>query len=278
VKSYTLAQIGRWRERTHHRSPRLRIATTTQAIRFVNEVGFCFMYQTGQSDLPSLAEALRRSRSGSTDAAEEDQPGHWQIRGVLPDERLVFRGKLLLRRPMLLSLKLLPHFIALNKRRIPGRSDGSAVHPLGSTPRLILDALQRKSLQSTHVLRRRITLSAGIGEGAFDVAMTQLQVSLMIGSIGDDRTPTSRLWMPLQSLYRAQFQRAGGISVEEARRAILERHFRNQLVLTVADIKHLFHWERQEIFQTLGELIRRGIVTPEVQVDGIADRTYCLLT
>jgi hypothetical protein len=278
VKSYSLAQIGRWREKTHRRLPRLRITSSTQTIRFVNEIGYCFMFQTGESDLPSIAGALRPKSKGSMDAGEREQAGHWQLRGVLPDERQVFRGKLLLRRPMLLSLEYLPFFIALNKRRVPARAPGPVPHPLSSTSRLILDALQRKSMQSTNDLRRRVTVSSGIGAGAFEVAMTQLQIQLLIGSVADDRTPLSRLWIPLQRLYPSQFRKAKRISVEEARRAILERHFRNQLVLTVADIKHLFRWERQEIFQTLGELIRRGVVTPEVQVDGIADRTYCLLT
>jgi hypothetical protein len=262
MKSYTLSQIERWRERVHRRSPRRHITSKRQAVRFVNEVGFCFVFRTGNSDLPCLGDTLENAEDGS----------------ILPDERDAFHGKLLLRRPMLISLEYLPYFIALIDGREAAARARSGKSMLGTTGHMILEHLRRKSPQSTRDLQQRITMSTGVGKGAVDLALTELQTRMLIASLSGRRKPSSAVWAPARKLYRGQAQKARRIIVEEARRAILERHFRNQLVVTVADIRRLFRWERQEIFQTLGELISRGIVTPEVQVEGIAARTYCLLT
>lgn len=279
MKTYSLMDIERWRERTHRRQPRLRIRTKRQVLKFLDEVGFCFLFKTGMTELVCLVEALGEIPYGSTPATPRGrQASQWQIRSILPDETEAFRGKLLLRRPMLVSLRFLPFFIALSDRadgsvrsRLYGKS-------LTHTARLILENLQRRSPQTSLELRRRVAQSGSIGESAFELALLQLQTNLQIASLTASRSAIAGLWAPLQKYYGKQIRKARSISIEEARRALLEQHFRNQLVLTVADIRRLFRWERQEIFQTLGELIRRGIVTPEVQVEGIEDRTYCLLS
>jgi len=279
VKSYTLSQIERWRDRTHRRLPRLRIRSRRQAIRFVNDVGFCFLFKTAEPDLPSLANALEGGADGSNPGRGPGASSFsWDLRGILPDERDAFCAKVFLRRPMLVSMEYLPYFMALSDRRESAIRTHSRKPDLSSTAQHILEQLRRKSPQTTHDLRHRLSMSAGTGKGAFDLALTDLQVRMKIAALEDDRRPSSALWALSSRKYPVQTRRARSLSIEEARRAILERHFRNQLVLTFADIKHLFRWERREIFQTLGELIRRGIVTPEVQVEGIADRTYCLLT
>jgi len=228
----------------------------------VNEVGFCFVFRTGNPDLPCFGDALKNVADGS----------------IFPGESDAFHGKLLLRRPMLVSLEYLPYFIALTDRREAAARAKSGDNSLGSTAHLIAEHLRRKSPLSTRELRQRIAMSSGVGSGAVNIALTELQTRILVASMAGPQSPLSALWAPARKFYRSQARKARHISAEEARRAILERHFRNQLVLTLADIRHLFRWERQEIFQTLGELIRRGIVTPEVQVEGIADRTYCLLT
>ncbi len=279
MKSYTLAQIERWRDRTHRTSPRLRIRTRRQAIRFVNDVGFCFLYRITEPGLPSLANALEGSAGGRTPARSPGASSFsWDLRGILPDERDAFCGKILLRRPMLVSMEYLPYFMAMSDRRESAIRTQSRKAGLSPTAQHILEQLRRKSPQTTQDLRHRLSALTGTGKSAFDLALTELQVRMKIAALEDDRRPSSALWALASRKYPVQTRRARGLSIEEARRAILERHFRNQLVLTFADIKRLFRWERQEIFQTLGELIRRGIVTPEVQVEGIADRTYCLLT
>jgi hypothetical protein len=57
----------------------------------------------------------------------------------------------------------------------------------------------------------------------------------------------------------------------------LEKYFRNQLIGTLGSIRRLFRWEKQDVFRSLGELMRRGIITPDVQVEGVNEQHYVLI-
>jgi hypothetical protein len=249
-----------------HRCPNGRsVKSKLQASRFVEEVGFCFVFPVGGSELPSLGCAL-------------DPASPSQLRELIPDERCAYRGKLLLSRPMLVSREYLPFFVVLmglQEASLGHRSSRRALSPIAQA---ILEQLRKRAPQSSRALRGRIGQSGKAGRGAFESALVELQVNLQVAAVVDDQSIPASSWALVRKLYAREVRKARSISIEEARRAILERHFRNQLVLTVAEIRHVFRWERQAIFQTLGELIRRGVITPEVQVDGIAARTYCLLT
>ena len=255
------------------------ISTRRQALSFVNDVGFCFVFRTRTHEMPCLWNAVYGDGSTDRDTVAPHAPSFvWHLRGIMPGEKAAFCGKLLLRRPMLVSLEYFPHFYVLNEWRARNMHDGPALSHLSATARTLMEQLRRHSPQTSFDLRQRLFTSTGTGGSAFELALTELQTRMHIAAIESSGRPPSTAWALTSRLFRNQIRRAHRISVEEARRSVLERHFRNQFVLTVAEIRRLFRWERQEIFQTLGELIRRGIVTPEVQVEGIADRTYCLLT
>jgi hypothetical protein len=66
------------------------------------------------------------------------------------------------------------------------------------------------------------------------------------------------------------------VTPETARATILTRYFRNQLVSSVPAIARLFRWDRQSIFHTLGRLVREGIITTGIRVEGKDHRYYCL--
>jgi hypothetical protein len=55
---------------------------------------------------------------------------------------------------------------------------------------------------------------------------------------------------------------------------LLERYFANQLVATVTSIQRLFRWSRKEIYQALGLLLHRGVIRPDILVDGKDHRYY----
>jgi hypothetical protein len=276
VRSYSPAQIERWRDRVHHRQKSYCITNRRDAVGFVHEVGFCFVFDAVDMVMPSLGGAVgfRSTRVGH----EAGRPSQWLVRELLPDERDALMGRILLRRPTLVALEFLPFFMALQAKSRKDPAGTSGPNSAGLAANLILESLHKSSPQSTRELRERVMKGAAIGKNSFDFALRQLQASISVASSMERHGMATANWVLARRMYRNQIRKAHGISAEEARQAILEKHFRNQLVLTVADIRHLFRWSRQEIFQTLGELIRRGIVTPEVQVDGIAARTYCLLT
>ena len=56
-KEFTWDYIEQWRDRVHRRRPTLAVATKSQALKFVNDVGFCFAFKAENSELPCMWHA-----------------------------------------------------------------------------------------------------------------------------------------------------------------------------------------------------------------------------
>jgi len=248
----------------------------------VNEVGFCFVFQASHADLPSLYQATQAGLSAPGHLRRRSEKGAGlpsEIGEILPGQADAYYAKLLLHRPTMISLEYLPHFFAIS-----GRSGEKTEYVrqalrgnLSPMERTIMEHLHRHSPQSTAGLRRL----AGSGErrikGTFDLALAELQAGMYISKTHDWRHSFSFLWAPVIELYALQVRRARRISADAARHEILERYFRNQLIGSVGSIRRLFRWEKQDVFRSLGELMRRGIITPDAQVEGMHERQYMLI-
>ena len=108
-------------------------------------------------------------------------------------------------------------------------------------------------------------------------ALTELQSRMFIARTVDAHDPRSPGWAPVHVLFPKEVRRSRQIAPEHARSMILERHFRNQYISTLAEIRRTFRWSRQEIYQALGDLHRKGIVGSEQSVEGIAGHSYIYL-
>ena len=275
--------VERWRDRVHRRLPRLAVTTRTKATNFVKEVGFCFVFQASDADLPSLYQATQvgLAAPGHPHRLSEKRAGlPSEVGEILPGQTDVYYAKLLLHRPTMVSLEYLPHFFAIS-----GRSGEKNEYVrqalrgnLSPMARTIMEQLHRHSPQSTASLRRL----SGPGErrikGTFDLALAELQAGMYISKMHEGGDSFSFLWAPVTDLYALQLRKARRISADTARHEILERYFRNQLIGSVGSIRRLLRWEKQDVFRSLGELMRRGHITPDVRIEGMHERQYILIT
>lgn len=274
-------ELERWRDRVHRRTPRLAVTTRRRALHFVQDVGFCFVFKAGDAELPCLWQAARGSRSVPGEERVTSDPVFafvWELKEILPEEQDVFYAKLLLRRPTMISMEFLPYFLALSGRTGERDEHGrvAAKGGLSAKARLIMDELTKHAPLSTHALKDATLRRGGGGRSSFDQALTELQVKMFIAKAEEDRRPFSFLWAPVRSLYGPQLRKARRIAPDEARRTILEQYFRNQRVATLASIRRLFRWNRQEIYQALGYLLLNGVVQADVHVEGVEGRAYGL--
>jgi hypothetical protein len=106
--------------------------------------------------------------------------------------------------------------------------------------------------------------------------MAELQEKMFLVKVAELYDPFTFVWAPLRDIFPAAIRKARRMTPEDARAKILERYFRNQLVSSVPAIARLFRWQRQDIFHTLGRLVRKGVVTTGVHVEGKDHRYYCL--
>jgi len=279
---YTTAGIDRWRARVHRHLPRTVVNTKRRALNFIDRVGFCLVFRAEANELASLWEAVHNPRAEDIPKAQYEKRASaflWEMKQALPAEGSVYYGKLLVHRPTMISLGLLPYFYALSGRT--GEKDEylraalrGELSPMG---RRIMETFGRRSHLSTRQIRQILQKNGPVGSGSFAQAMNELQSKMYLAKGDEDRRPFSFTWIPVRVLFAAQVRRARHISAEHARRVILEQHFRNQLWCTLPGIRKVFRWSRQEVYRTLGELLRRGIVSSEGRVEGVSGHVYTYL-
>lgn len=280
--SYTWEEIERWRDRVQHRKPGLIVKTHKQALEFVNQMGFCFAFKSENSELPSLWHAACGQRHPVMPEHTHDDPAVsfvWEVKDVLPAGKKIYYGKVLKRRPTMVSLKFFPHFYVL-ARRTGENDEFRREHLRGNLSTLardIMEALGDTWPQMTKGLKIAVGKHRPSDRKPFDNAMTELQMKMFIVKVAERRDPFTFEWSPVHSVYRNQIRKAARIPLDEARDRLLAQYFRVQLVGTVRSIHSLFGWEKQTIFRSLGNLVQKGVISPNIRVDGRDSKFYCLV-
>ena len=201
------------------------------------------------------------------------------MKEVLPSERKIYYGKLLKRRPTMVSLEYLPFFYVLSGRT-GTRDEYRQQHfrgKLSSLGKEIMDALMDVSPQATKGLKLSTGMTGKRDRAQFDKAISELQEKMYIAKIREEHDPFTFVWAPLSSSFSPQLRKARRITPETARVRILERYFRNQLVGSVTTAHRLFRWNKQDIFRTLGQLVQRGVITANIRIQDETNRFYSLV-
>ena len=279
--SYSWEEIEHWRDRVHRRIPSRAVNNKRQALSFINDVGFCFAFKSENSELPCLWHAACGTRAPVMPEHTHHDPAIsfvWEMKNVLPAEGKIYYGKLLKKRPMMVSLAYLPFFYVLARRTgLRGEYEREFLKGrLTATARDIMDALNDSFPQTTKGLKLATGNHLKSSRVHFDRAIAELQETMFIVKVAELNDPFTFVWAPLRSTFPAEIRKARRIAPEKAREQILERYFRNQLVSSVPAIARLFRWERQVIFHTLGRLVRSGVITNGIKVEGKDHRYYCL--
>lgn len=280
--SYTSEEVEAWRDRVHRKTTGRAIKTKAQAFRFIQDVGFCFVFEVERSDSPCLwRAAAAQPIPGISHDTHHDSYASFvrEVKNILPSEEKLYYGKLLRCRPTVVSLEYFPYFYALSRRN--GSSDEHrsefAKGNLSVPAKAIMDALSDNSPQVTRSLKLAAGLHRKGDRKQFDHAVTELQKKMFIVKMAEHYDPLTFEWETVLRRFPKETRRSRRISEEQARQKILQKYFENQLVGTVSSIQHLFGWEKQVIFRTLGHLKGAGVITPDVLVDGRDGKYYALV-
>lgn len=274
---YTLEQVEEIRDQRYHRTPELRVRTEGEALQFVNEVGFCFLFGDKSVEMPTLwAAVCGRRRPLPHHHHDPDLGRTWRWKDTMPARGEIFYGKLLRKKPTLMSLELLPYFYALspNYGDIEDYLLQYEEGKLGAEAKNVYEALKEQGAMATSRLRQLAGLKGG-GDNArrFERAITELQVELKIVKVG---TSDASRWgyAYVYDLFLRRFPEvpkvARGISEEEAMETLLLRYLHNVVVQPESAIQRLFRWELWKWEQILTILTERGLIRTGVRVEGIA--------
>lgn len=274
--------IDQWRDATQRRTSRYAVRTQRQALNFIERVGFCYLYRTSAPEIPTLWHAVYGMRPGLEAVGDVDEGRAsflWELKASLPLDRQAYVGKLILQKPTVLSPEFVPYFFATSGRT-GERDDFIRAHLRGAlspAARRVMELFRRRSYLTTGRIRELLARKGHPVRFSVDQVLTELQSHMYIARSAEAHSPHAAGWSPVHILFPREVRRSRTISAEHARSVILERHFRVQYVTTLAEIRHTFRWTRQEIYQALGDLHRRGIVGNEQSVEGVSGHSYIYL-
>ena len=275
---YTLEQIETLRDIRYHRKPELRLQSEQEALRFINEVGFCFLFGDQDVEIPTLWAAICGSRRAVPNEHFDREVGlTWDWKDTLPTRGEVYYGKLLRGKPTLVSLELLPHFYALspNYGSIEDYLEQYEEGRLSVEAKNIYEVLLKEGGMATSRLRQLAGLAGGgVAARRFDRALAELQVGLKIVKVG---ISDANRWgyAYVYDLFLRRFpeipELARQISSDQAMATLLLRHLHNVVVETERAAQHLFRWEDWEWERLMRRLTERGLVQ-HVRVEGLTGK------
>jgi hypothetical protein len=279
----TLEEIQALRDERYHCTPVLRLHTEEDAVAFVDEIGFCFLFGDQSIEMPSLWGAVCGMRRSIPEHHDDADLGRtWDWKDTLPARGLIYYGKLLRRKPTLVSLALLPTFYALspNYGEIDDYLERYAEGRLSYDAKLIYEVLLAEGPLATTRLRQLAGMPGG-GANArrFDRALTELQGELRIvkSGISDaNRWGYAYVYDLFLRRYPKVPERARRISTDEAMETLLLCYLRNVVAVPEGDVRRLFGWETFEWEPLLTRLAERGALHRQVEIAGLG--ADCLLS
>ena len=167
-----------------------RVRTTADAVRFINAVGFCLLFPLKNVPLPSLYFACARRELTKWDRY---CLLIWKWKDEFGRRRVAFYSKYFKGRGTFISLKLLPHFLALESSAYrAGDCDRAyAAGRISADARTLWDALATHGPLATLELRHACKFDSTAGNRRFKKAILQLSRLLIVFHSGAEQETDS---------------------------------------------------------------------------------------
>lgn len=254
-------QLDAYRARTFRLLPQLRLQTPEDAVRFVNERGFVYLWPIKGVTLPNLWAAVAGDRPV---AAEHDDPGHitWGWKDDMLDKRQWYYAKTLRGKATAIALSVAPYFYALSESYGDPEHDYEQLYADGLLSRHARDiyrALLRHGALDTVNLRRKVRMTSKSSDSRFARGLTELQRDFKILPVGVAQTGSWRYSFIYELVHRHYPDlpaQARPITRKAARQELLRLYLDSVGAATESDARRLFQWTRRELqtaFQALVE-------------------------
>jgi hypothetical protein len=256
-----LERVAALRRKTFHLAPARPLSSQAQALRFVKQRGFIYLWPIKGVDLPSLWTAVAGDRPV---ADAHDDPGHvtWGWKDDALSKRIWYYAKVLRRKATIISLEVAPYFYALSRNYGSIEEDHSLAYEQGLltlAARNIYDALLANGPMDSISLRKAARMS-GAKESAWNRALEDLQADFKILPVGVAEAGSWKyafIYEIAARHYSDLPEKARRITESEARRRLLELYFESVGISRKHDISKLFGWSPELTDRAANALIAR---------------------
>jgi hypothetical protein len=166
-----------------------RVLTLAEAVKFIDAIGYCMLFPVKNTPLPSLYYAVTRRGLHGKWKWDKYSSMVWRWKDELPRRRRAFYAKYFRGRGTIISLQLLPHFLAMRDAAVmPGDyerfySEGR-IH---DDARIIWEALEEHGPLATLELRNACKMDTKAGNIRFKRAILELQCMLIVVHFGAEQ-------------------------------------------------------------------------------------------
>ena len=262
----TEARLERYRRHTFRLSTSRNIRSSRGALRFVNEVGFAFLWPIAGLDLPSLWGAVAGDRPV---ASEHDDPAHitWRWKDESLGKGLWYYGKLLRGKATFVSHQVLPDFYALSCR-LGDLDDFYQAYENGgliSEAMRIAELLLKRGATDTIALRKLTFMTSAGAKSRFERGLTDLQRGLWILPVAVAEVGSWHYAFVYDLVDRAfprLISQAARRTQEEARVSIAGRYLDVVGACNADRLMRLFGWGSEDSGNSLSALAARGRAIP----------------
>jgi hypothetical protein len=228
-----------------------RVLTLAEAVKFIDATGYCMLFPVKRTPLPSLYFAVTGRGLRGKWKWDKYSSMVWRWKDELPRRRRTFYAKYFRGRGTLISLKLLPHFLAMRDAVVmPG--DYQRFYSEGrirDDARVIWESLEEHGPLATLELRNACKMDTKAGNIRFKRAILELQCMLIVVHYGAEQETNAWASGRYELTHRAfpeQTKTAQDISPEDARCKLAAKFCGRHPNSTPMQLARLFGWSKSE--------------------------------
>jgi hypothetical protein len=270
-------RLERHRDFHFRRLPARRVKSESQALNFINEVGFCTAFTAGLN-VPCLREAIVGER-------EPPLPLHiqhdhaigmtWRLKDVLTAKRAVYYGKAIAGRPAFIAPQMLPAFLRLRAARTSYLTAFRSGE-LSLCGKLVMDALRRRAVAATAELKVAAGYARASRRVEFDRAMKELQEKFMVLKVEERYEPFTYVWSTIGHRWADAMAQARKLRREEAAYQIVKRYFLIASYGGGGALARARGKEPPRVARAMTRLVREGLLAPGTPTSALPRGCYTL--
>jgi hypothetical protein len=228
-----------------------RVRNSTQLVAMVDALGFCFAF-TGERayPIPACFDHLSTNDDG------KKWEWMWPWKDELPEAKRLYYGKLLVKKPTFVSMKMLPVFYATFGRagEVDDHLDDVRAGKLSELARRVVEYLAHRGETQKKRMRADLGIESKEGRGDLERAIEDLQRLMYVarvkavGERSDDYNYTYDLFV---RRYPETVKMAEKRSSSEANATLLRRLVELAGGVTPRQIARLFDWDEERVARTI---------------------------
>jgi hypothetical protein len=232
-----------------------RVRNAEGLVTMVDSFGFCFAFtlRTGDAPIPACFDHL------STSSEDRKWGWMWGWKDELPEEKRLYYGKLLVRKPTFVSMKMLPTFYATFGRagEDDDHLDDVRAGRLSDIARRIIDYLAQRGETQTKRMRADLGITSQEGKTDYANAVEELQRLMYVArvkAVGEGRVDYNYTYDLFVRRYPEIVKSAERISSSDAMTTLLRRLLELAGGVTTKQVKRLFDWDDEQTDRTIARL------------------------